>query len=190
MRVRKLVILIAAFAMTACSSAPSSKSYYQLPTAAGVMTQKSNIPAERQIQLTGVNVADYLNGLGIVYQTSDVQFVMANNNLWAGSLQQQLQQSLMDNLNADLPGWIVTNHSTGDGEKTLSVNVAAFHGRYDGTVVVRGDWILTDRTNTLTRSFDILLSQTDDGYDSLVRALAKAWRQQNEQMAQTIAGVN
>ncbi|MDP8727798.1 ABC-type transport auxiliary lipoprotein family protein, partial [Serratia marcescens] len=34
----------------------------------------------------------------VVYQTNDVQYVIAQNNLWASPLDQQLQQTLVTNL--------------------------------------------------------------------------------------------
>lgn len=183
---KKTLIVLAALLLAGCSSSQSSKSYYQLPSTAGVISQKSAISPEKQVQLISVNVADYLNGLGVVYQTSDVQYVMATNNLWAGSLQHQLQQTLIENLNTALPDWLITSQPITNGNKVLTVNVNGFHGRYDGQAIVRGEWTLTDGNRILTQPFDIQLPQAEDGYDSLIRTLAQAWKQQNDDMAQTI----
>jgi len=38
-----------------------------------------------------------------------VQYVIAQNNLWASSLDQQLQQTLVNNLSSALPGWVVSS---------------------------------------------------------------------------------
>ena len=44
-----------------------------------------------------MSIPDYLAGNGVVYQTTDVQYVIANNNLWASPLDQQLKTTLVAN---------------------------------------------------------------------------------------------
>ncbi len=56
----------------------------------------------RLLWVEQVSVPDYLAGNGVVYQTSDVQYVIANNNLWASPLDQQLRNTLVANLSARL----------------------------------------------------------------------------------------
>lgn len=93
--------------LSACSSTPQ-KTYYQLP-ALGVPAQvSSNGVSARQLWLEHISVADYLAQNGVVYQTNDVRYVIAQNNLWASSLDQQLQQTLVTNLSSALPGWVVS----------------------------------------------------------------------------------
>ncbi len=47
----------------------------------------------RLLWVEQVAVPDYLAGNGVVYQTSDVKYVIANNNLWASPLDQQLRNT-------------------------------------------------------------------------------------------------
>ncbi|VEB07143.1 lipoprotein [Klebsiella pneumoniae] len=68
----------------------------------------------------------------MVYQTTDVQYVIANNNLWASPLDQQLRTTLVANLSQQLPGWVVSSQPLGSEQDTLNVAVNGFHGRYDG----------------------------------------------------------
>jgi uncharacterized protein len=85
----------AALLLSACSSQPQ-KNYYQLPVPTAT-TSVVHAPVEsgaHQLWLERVNVADFLSALGVVYQTNDVQFVTAGNNLWASPLEQQLQQTM------------------------------------------------------------------------------------------------
>lgn len=96
--------------------------------------------ARRQLWVAQVSVADFLAGNGLVYQTSDVQYITARSNLWASPLEQQLQQSLVANLSAALPGTLVSTQpigSSGDSDQ-LVVTITGFHGRYDGRAVVQG----------------------------------------------------
>ncbi|WP_348260517.1 ABC-type transport auxiliary lipoprotein family protein, partial [Salmonella enterica] len=63
-------------------------SYYQLPIAqSGVQTTASQ--GNRLLWEEQVSVPDYLAGNGVLYQTSHVQYVIANNNLWACPVHQQ-----------------------------------------------------------------------------------------------------
>ncbi|WP_205419494.1 ABC-type transport auxiliary lipoprotein family protein, partial [Klebsiella pneumoniae] len=89
-----------------------------------------------------VTVPDYLAGNGVVYQTSDVKYVIANNNLWASPLDQQLRNTLVANLSTQLPGWVVASQPLGSAQDTLNVTVTEFNGRYDGKVIVSGEWLL------------------------------------------------
>ena len=176
--------------MAGCSSSGVTKSHYQLPSMVTTNGAKTAIASEQQIQLVGVTVADYLNGNGIVYQTNDVQFVMANQNLWGSSLQQQLSNALSENLNAQLPNWLIANRMMIEGNKTLQVNVTGFHGRYDGKVVVKGEWALSANGKLFTRTFDLLLDQKEDGYDGLVRELAEGWLQVSRDIAGQVNQLN
>lgn len=100
----KWMAVIAALLLSACSSEPS-KTYYQLPAMSAPATASSSV-ASRQLWIEHVGVADYLAATGVVYQTNDVQYVIATNNLWASPLDQQLQQTLVTNLsNALRVGW-------------------------------------------------------------------------------------
>ncbi len=89
-----------------------NKSYYQLPIAqSGVQSTASQ--GNRLLWVEQVSVPDYLAGNGVVYQTSDVQYVIANNNLWASPLDQQLRNTLVANLSARLLGWVVASQPLG-----------------------------------------------------------------------------
>ncbi|SUG69564.1 lipoprotein [Salmonella enterica subsp. enterica] len=79
---KKWLVVIMAFWLASCSSGGENKSYYQLPIAqSGVQSTASQ--GNRLLWVEQVSVPDYLAGNGVVYQTSDVQYVIANNNLWA-----------------------------------------------------------------------------------------------------------
>jgi len=172
-----------ALALSACSSMPDT-TYYQLPSAAKGAVASSADAMRPAVFVQHVSVPDYLSGNGLVYQTSDVKYVIAANNLWASPLDQQLQQTLVANLSEALPGWLVSSSPLGQQQETLNVNVTGFHGRYDGHAVISGDWVLERQGEIVKRSFTLALPQNEDGYDALVRTLAAGWQQE----AQDIAG--
>ena len=126
--------------LSACSSTPK-KTYYQLQ-ALGMPAPVSSGASTRELWLEHIFVADYLMQNGVVFQTNDVQYVIAQNNLWASPLDQQLQQTLVTNLSSALPGWVISSQPMSRNQDVLNVSISGFHGRFDGKAVIRGEWIL------------------------------------------------
>ena len=140
---KKWLLSAGVLLLTACSSGVDNKSYYQLPVATQTGVQSSTASqGNRLLWVEQVNVPDYLAGNGVVYQTSDVKYVIAANNLWASPLDQQLRNTLVANLGNQLPGWVVASQPLGSDQDTLNVTVTGFHGRYDGKVIISGEWLL------------------------------------------------
>ena len=190
----KWIPVVLALFLVACSS-DGKKTYYQLPTVstaasvAAVSAGGGLTPAASQPKLwiSQVNVADFLSTSGLVYQTSDVQYVMAANNLWASPLSQQLQQTLQTYLGRNLPGWVISGQQANDGnQEQLSVIVTGFHGRYDGRAIVSGTWTLTRNGQVSQHNFNLELKQEADGYDALVRTLSQGWAQEANSIASQI----
>lgn len=181
---KKWLVLAAACLLAACSST-ENKTYYQLPQATGTV-QNSASANQRLLWVEQVSIPDFLAGSGVVYQTSDVQYVIASNNLWASPLDQQLRTTLVANLSNQLPGWVVSSQPLGSDQDTLNVSVNGFHGRYDGKVIVSGEWLLNHQGQLTKRPFHIELAQQQDGYDAMVKVLAQAWSQEATSIAQTI----
>lgn len=181
---KKWIVLAAVCLLAACSST-ENKTYYQLPQATGTV-QNIASSSQRLLWVEQVNIPDFLAGSGVVYQTSDVQYVIASNNLWASPLDQQLRTTLVANLSNQLPGWVVSSQPLGSDQDTLNVSVNGFHGRYDGKVIVSGEWLLNHQGQLTKRPFHIELAQQQDGYDAMVKMLAQAWSQEATSIAQTI----
>lgn len=184
---RNTWIVGCALLLSACSSTPS-KVYYQLPSPlASVKTVSADAVTARTLWIPHITLTDVLSSSGLVYQTSEVRYTTANNNLWASPLDQQLQQSLIASLNTRLPGWVVSAQPLGNTPAALNVTVKAFHGRYDGKAVVQGEWTFSDGGQVLRQPFSLVLPQTEDGYDALVKTLAQGWQQVAQSMAEQIA---
>ena len=177
----KWIPVALALLLSACSGTPS-KTYYQLP-ALGEATQISETSASRQLWVEHVDVADFLAQSGVVYQTNDVQYVIAQNNLWASPLDQQLQQTLVTNLSSALPGWVVSSQPMSSEQDVLNVTINGFHGRHDGKAIIRGEWVLNHQGQLIKRPFSLELKQGEDGYDALIRTLAQGWLQEAQSIA-------
>lgn len=183
---KRAVILGAALLLGACSSTPD-KTYYQLPadtTPVQVRSGSGVVAQPLTIWVQQVAVPDYLAGNGLVYQTSDVKYIIAKDNLWASPLDQQLEQTLVANLSKALPGRLVSATPIGDRHDTLTVSVTGFQGRYDGQAIVSGEWVLQHEGRVIKQGFAVALPQHEDGYDALVRTLAQGWQQTAQQIAQ------
>ena len=149
---KKWLVTIAALWLAGCSSGEINKNYYQLPVVQSG-TQSTASQGNRLLWVEQVAVPDYLAGNGVVYQTSDVKYVIANNNLWASPLDQQLRNTLVANLSTQLPGWVVASQPLGSAQDTLNVTVTEFNGRYDGKVIVSGEWLLNHQGQLIKRPF-------------------------------------
>ncbi|MRS13684.1 membrane integrity-associated transporter subunit PqiC [Enterobacteriaceae bacterium RIT691] len=182
---KKWLPVAMALLLSACSSSGDNKTYYQLPLPQGGAQTTAN-QGGRMLWVEQVTIPDYLAGNGVVYQTSDVQYVIANNNLWASPLDQQLRTTLVANLSNQLPGWVVASQPLGSDQDTLNVSVSGFHGRYDGTVIVSGEWLLNHQGQLIKRPFHIEVKQQQDGYDAMVKVLAQAWAQEAASIAQSL----
>lgn len=184
---KKWLFIAGVMVLTACSSGSDNKSYYQLPLAVQTGGQSSSSQGNRLLWVEQVVIPDSLAGNGVVYQTSDVQYVIANNNLWASPLDQQLRNTLVANLNSQLPGWIVASQPLGSDQDTLNVTVTGFHGRYDGKVIISGEWLLNHQGQLIKRPFYLELKQQQDGYDEMVKMLAQGWVQESASIAKEIS---
>ena len=74
----------------------------------------------------------------------------------------------------------------GSAQDTLNVTVTEFNGRYDGKVIVSGEWLLNHQGQLIKRPFRLEGVQTQDGYDEMVKVLAGVWSQEAASIAQEI----
>lgn len=184
-------LMIGAMLLLAGCSSTVETTYYQLPAGAAMAPVSSDANSKQpMIWVQQVSVPDYLAGNGLVYQTSDVKYVIAANNLWASPLDQQLHQTLVNNLSRALPGRLVSGSVLGETHDTLTVNVTGFQGRFDGKAIVSGEWVLQHQGRLIKHGFNLTLPQTEDGYDALVRTLALGWQQVAQQIANNANALN
>lgn len=188
-------LLIVLALLSACSGSEQNRTYYQLPmttpsvsaaqvtSVAPLLVHDSQRQNKHLLWLQNVTLADFLASSSLVYQTSEVNYVLANSNLWASPLDQQIANSLVTSLNTLLPGWLVSASELSDRQNTLSLNITDFHGRYDGRVIISGEWLLKYQQQIIKRPFYIEVKQQQDGYPSMVKALAQGWQQEVESIA-------
>ncbi|MBC8948918.1 MULTISPECIES: membrane integrity-associated transporter subunit PqiC [Xenorhabdus] len=183
------VFIVGTGLIAGCSDSQSSKTYYQLPVLANRVLQEGKLGAkhERQLWIKRVNLSDYLAAPGIVYQTGEVSYISASNHLWASPLQQQLQQVLISELSAAFPHRLVSQQELEKDADALDITITAFHGRYDGQVLIEGYWLLSNSDRVIRRPFSLKLKQEKDGYTELVLTLAEGYSQLVKSIARQLS---
>lgn len=168
--------------LAACSNG-SAPHYYAiaLPEAQNSVVTPNQQPV---VAVNDIDLADYLNSVGIVYQQDDVQLTTANQHRWAEALDKQLTRSLLQSLRQQLPAYQWQNGQTaGQNVAQLQVKVRGFHGRADGHAVISGEWTLVTGSQQYSGQFQQQYPLTADGYPALVRELRAGWQQTSQQLA-------
>ena len=183
MMLRSLFIGLLFFGLSACSSSSSTPQYYAiaLPDAQNHVQTPSQQPV---VAVSDVELADYLNSIGIVYQQDDVQLTTATQHRWAEALDKQLTRALLQNLRTQLPDWQWQNGQTSmQNIAQLQIKVRGFHGKADGHAVISGEWTLMTGKQQYSGQFQQQYPLTADGYPALVRELRTGWQQTTSQLA-------
>ena len=183
MMLRSLFIGLLFVGLSACSSSSSTPQYYAiaLPDAQNHVQTPSQQPV---VAVSDVELADYLNSVGIVYQQDDVQLTTATQHRWAEALDKQLTRALLQNLRTQLPDWQWQNGQTSmQNIAQLQIKVRGFHGKADGHAVISGEWTLMTGKQQYSGQFQQQYPLTADGYPALVRELRTGWQQPTSQLA-------
>lgn len=136
--------------------------------------------ASVRLRIGNVEVAPILQQEGIVFQTDEHKLTVARRHRWAEPLSDQLRGSLYGMLTRSFDKVAVIKDGPAISGKTwtLTADVDAFHGRFDGYGVMRGTWWLQDPDGNLVlrQRFDEKVPLESDGYDALVEALSEGWQ--------------
>jgi uncharacterized protein len=183
MILRYLLAGLMLWGLSACSNSSTAPHYYAI-----ALPDEQTTPAAPNqhpvIAVNDVELADYLNSIGIVYQQDDVQLTTASQHRWAEALDKQLTRSLLQNLRAQLPNWQWQNGTAAvTNLAQLQVKIRGFHGKADGNAVISGEWTLVKGNKQYSGQFQQNYPLRDDGYPALVRELRTGWQQTTSQLA-------
>jgi uncharacterized lipoprotein YmbA len=179
--VRVLTALLLAALIVGCSSSsPGDETTHYLLTDQSAVVEPGG--GRQLLRVERVALASYLDGEGIVMQTSEVAIRAARNHLWADDLAAQLHRDLMGRLAEQLDGVRVLGPDQrvrGPGREVmeLTVTLDRFQGRFDGYAVVGGKWQLLDDQGEVRagQRFRRERPLERDGYPALVSSLKQAW---------------
>lgn len=169
-----------------------STAYYTLPPVQPEEALEYNSETLQSLVLEPIRMTRYLNSESIVMQLSDIEVQQARSHLWAESLDRQLERRLQGYLSAALPQTRILRDqrsAPGPGHLRLQLEVVDFQGRYDGTAVVSGNWLITDNEGSVhaRQAFQVEQPLDEDGYPALVRSLAEAWETVAAELAEELA---
>lgn len=157
-----------------CAKQAVDKQHYFLPVA-HLNQQSSDAVASRTlIKVNEVLLSDFLDRDGLVLQLDDITLNQAKNHLWAEDLHRQIERGLRERLNQQQQEFTVVGPQS-TAELSVSVEIHAFHGRYDGLALTRGQWQLKNKQGEVQRleRFDLSSKLNEPGYPALVRALGQ-----------------
>lgn len=188
--IHKFMTILSAILMmllVGCSSSEVGKNYYQLANNLGDQSSQAMKTTKHFIWIESIDVASFLNRTGIVLQTENIKYVTASHNLWTSSLSQQLGDRLEQDLSIFLPNYLVSSKLITTPTLTIKLFIDGFHGSYTGDAIIKGRWVVTDSNNNIkTKTFDRKVPLTNNGYDALVKALSKAWLDEEQDFASSI----
>ncbi|TEA27931.1 hypothetical protein O970_01505 [Candidatus Schmidhempelia bombi str. Bimp] len=175
---KKLVILLSLLLLTGCSSSLPEKHYYQIKSAYSVAHVETST-ADNFIWIAPITIADFLNKDGLVYQTNDVEYHVANDNLWLSPLSEQLQNLVVHDLSALLPTRVISSSPMAAAKTSVNLFIEGFHGTYQGEAVLKGYWVIANANGQLySKKFAYTLPVNKDGYGAIVETLSQAWQQE------------
>ncbi|MWP48186.1 MULTISPECIES: membrane integrity-associated transporter subunit PqiC [unclassified Gilliamella] len=183
-----IVVFVPLLAILAsCSTSMSSKSYFQLTSNLPSPASQKIKTTNRFIWIESVDMASFLNKPGIVLQTDNITYETATQNLWASTLSQQLQERLSQDLTVLLPNYLVSSQSITTPTLTVKLFIDGFHGSYTGDAIIKGRWVISDSKNNIeTKPFERHVPLESNGYSALVKALSKAWQDEELDFASSI----
>ncbi|SES95591.1 ABC-type transport auxiliary lipoprotein family protein [Thorsellia anophelis] len=180
-----MMLMISLVILTACGSGTETTQYYQLPNSSQSHIQKPTA-ATKIVWVDTVQLAQQLSSVNVAFQTTDVNYTLAQNHHWASPLDQQLQFALVDELSRQLPNTWVTTAPQSQNAARVSVTITQFHPRYDGKVILSGRFSLSQGSNIIAQPFELIAPQSKAGYDESIRQLALLWQQQSVAIAQLL----
>lgn len=169
--------------LAGCGGGSAGLHYYNLPNLQQPSNYITSAGATRNpvaISISPVQLSSFLDGTGIVYQLSPVEFNEAQLNLWANDISDQLTSTLAHTLQQGAGAYSVLPEGADVSRADhLNVQLDRFQGRYDGMAVVHGSYQLFDPDQHLILQGPInqTVGLDHDGYPALVTALSKAWQQ-------------
>ncbi len=190
-RLARLALAPLMLALSACASnGQPGAGLYLLDQDAPAPVETSRTPVQSPLVVAQVELAPYLTGGGIVYQTGPNRIVSARNNRWAAPLAGQLTDGLYTSLSRLLPDAVVHRPGGRSAQPAyrLVTRIDRFQGHYEGTAQVEGTWALLAPDGALIaqRRFERSLPLQTDGYPALVRALSRGWREIRQAVAATV----
>ena len=175
---RILLSFIFLITLVSCSSSPM-KSYTLVNKNKIENSQYINYKNRKIAIIDNVIMPNEIDSSGIAYQTSPNEINIANNNVWAYSLSEQITDQLIAQLNNKQSKYFFNKNVTGLNTLNvyrLKIYISDFQGRFDGNAIISGTWLLLNSNGNIIKngSFNSITPLKKEGYSALVFALSKS----------------
>lgn len=168
----KFLVLLAIVTVAGCSSSVPSLNQYLLRS-----DTPSQFKVEEQSAVVGLGtvvVASYIDGLGLVLETSGGEVRAARDHQWAEPLRDSLRVFMAQEVSAQAGQVIRANHSgENDWQRRIDLRIDQLHGSPNGAAKLVAYWQVFDideRTIVSENGFSETQALTVDGYEALVTA--------------------
>lgn len=165
---KRLICVLAAFLISACSSPPVQPSYYllrpdQLP-AGGPLTPS------KTFALDDIHVAAYIDQPGMLLETADGEVRAARHHLWAEPVQDGLLSFLRQEISR-LSGENLLPAAAPPGASRINIRIDQLHGTRDGRALLVAYWWLETAAGSVSaEQFVAREDLQSDGYAALAHA--------------------
>ncbi len=168
----KFLVLLAIVLAAGCTSTVPSLNHYLLRSDA-----LSKYAVEKQTAVVGfgtVVVAPYIDGLGLVMESSSGAVRAARDHQWAEPLRDSLRIFMAQEISAEA-GQVIRAYNIGenDWQRRIDLRIDQLHGTTSGEAKLVAYWQVFDtdeRTVISENSFSEIQPLSADGYDALVAA--------------------
>lgn len=163
----RIIFLMAALLLTACSSQPPKLESYLLRPA--VATGSTTSFVDSGYALDTIRVANYIDQPGLVITTGDGKIHAARNHVWAEPLQVSLRRYLAIEVSNGSGRDVAANANTSTRTR-INVTIDELHGNNSGAAVLVAYWDVNAGDGSKSFRFSQQQALSGDGYDALVQA--------------------
>jgi uncharacterized lipoprotein YmbA len=179
-RIALFVVVVAPLVLAGCGTSPPSK-YYVLNAVKAQETagQVTTAPQSAFIAVGPVQIPDYLDRPQIVTRTARNELAINEFERWGGSLKEDVDRVLVENLTALLASdgvAVVSWKRRLPGAHRLSVEVNHFDAVLGGSVLLKATWALSSPEGTkglLVRGSTVSQPLNEKDYSAVVAAMSQ-----------------
>jgi len=181
-RLRLVLLGFGLVAGLGCVGSAPAKFYTLSPlsTTGAVKSEKETSGMDLAIGIGPVRLPQYLERKEIVTRTDPNKIDLAAFDLWGGSLQDDFQRNLLENLSLLLAGERVSLYQwpgLGALDYRVGVGVIRFDGNLGGDVVLIANWTIRDgQGNKVIRAQNSRIQEPTGGqsYEAMVGGMSRA----------------
>ena len=163
----RIICLMVALLLTACSSQPPKLESYLLRPA--VAAGSATVVEDSGYALGTIQVANYIDQPGLVLTSGDGKIHAARNHVWAEPLQVSLRRYLATEVSG-VSGRDVAATTTATTKTRINVTIDQLHGNGSGAAVLVAYWDVAGDAGSKSFRFSEQQALSADGYDALVQA--------------------